>query len=69
MPKTENLLKTKPWSYFTHLFGHEGRNSILSYLKKENLAQELEAGFETELNTFSYLYVDISLTQEGLNNY
>jgi secreted Zn-dependent insulinase-like peptidase len=31
-------LNTSPLKYFAHLFGHEGKNSVLSYLKKEGLA-------------------------------
>lgn len=33
MPNMEREFKTRPLDYFTHLFGHEGENSILSYLK------------------------------------
>ena len=33
-----------------HLFGHEGKNSVLSYLKKEGLAISLYAGGTDMLN-------------------
>jgi insulysin len=33
LPCYEKLLESKPLDYFSHLFGHEGENSILSYLK------------------------------------
>lgn len=44
---------TKPLEYFAHLFGHEGENSLLSYLISEGLALELSAGGDTEMNSFS----------------
>jgi len=58
-----------PLSYFSHLFGHEGENSLLSYLKKEGLAMELCAGDDHELDVFSDFYVDITLTKKGLAEY
>jgi insulysin len=48
--------------YYSFLFGHEGENSLLSYLKSEGLANELSAGGDHELWSFSSFYVDISLT-------
>jgi len=44
------------------LFGHEGENSILSYLKAEGLALSLSAGPDHELFSFSNLDVSIELT-------
>jgi len=36
----------KPEYYVSHLLGHEGEGSLLSYLKKEGLANALGAGTE-----------------------
>jgi len=55
--------------YYSFLFGHEGENSLLSYLKSEGYAYELSAGGDHELWNFSNFYVDISLTKKGLDNY
>lgn len=44
MPYSEKEIKKSPLNYFSHLFGHEGENSILSWLKNEGLALELSAG-------------------------
>ena len=55
-------IKKQPLSYFSHLFGHEGENSILSYLKSEGLALSLSAGPDHELFSFSNLDVSIELT-------
>jgi len=53
LPYTESDVKRKPLSYFSHLFGHEGENSILSWLKNEGLALELFAGDDHNLWGFS----------------
>jgi insulysin len=53
----------------SHLFGHEGENSLLSYLISEGLALELGSSFDHELSSFSTLNVDIALTKKGLENY
>jgi len=52
--------------YFSHLFGHEGENSLLSYLKKEDQAMSLTAGCDHEQGVFSNFYISIGLTQKGL---
>ena len=41
LPYYERSHQTQPLLYFTHLFGHEGQNSLLSYLISEGLAREL----------------------------
>jgi insulysin len=41
----------------------------LSYLKSEGLANELSAGGDHELWSFSNFYVDIFLTKKGMDNY
>ena len=53
----------------SHLFGHEGENSLLSYLISEGLALELSSGCDHELWSFSTFSVDITLTKKGLENY
>ena len=50
------MYKSKPLTYFGHLFGHEGPNSLLSYLIAEGLALELSACGEHllwDFDTFS----------------
>lgn len=60
---------TKPLDYYTHLFGHEGENSLLSYLKEQGYAMALSAGSDHELGVFSSFTVEVTLTQKGLENY
>ena len=54
--------------YFSHLIGHEGENSLLSYLKQEDYAMELTAGGDGELDCMSDFNVSITLTKKGLAN-
>jgi insulysin len=70
LPSTFKEYKTQPLRYHSHLFGHEGENSLLSYLISEGLALELTSSSDHELNgAFSNFNVDISLTKKGLGNY
>ncbi len=70
LPSSESEYKTQPLRYHSHLFGHEGENSLLSYLISEGLALELSASHDHELNgAFSNLNVDITLTKRGLSQY
>lgn len=70
LPSSKDEYKTQPLRYHSHLFGHEGENSLLSYLIAEGLALELSASHDHELNgAFSNFNVDISLTKKGLEQY
>lgn len=48
--------------YISHLVGHEGENSLLSYLINKGWALELSCGEDHELWSFSTLEMDITLT-------
>lgn len=54
--------------YHSNLFGHEGENSLLSYLISEGLALELSSSYDHELYHFSTFSVDITLTKKGIEN-
>jgi insulysin len=70
LPSSYDEYKTQPLRYHSHLFGHEGENSLLSFLIAEGLALELSASHDHELNgAFSNFNVDITLTRHGLANY
>ena len=62
------MYTTKPLHYFSHLLGHEGENSILSYLKKEDLAVDITTSADAELGLFSDLSVKVQLTEKGVKN-
>ena len=60
--------KSGPLSYFVHLVGHKGENSLLSYLKSEDYAMSLDSEGGHELDCLSNFSVKIALTKKGLAN-
>jgi secreted Zn-dependent insulinase-like peptidase len=68
LPYTQPEYKTQPLKYLSHLFGHEGYGSLLSYLISEGLALELSCGFDHELWSFDNFYIDVTLTAKGMEN-
>ena len=68
MPYLKNEFKSSPLSYFTHLIGHEGENSLLSYLKAEDYAMELCTYADHNNDCISNFNVNITLTKKGLAN-
>eukprot|EP00467_Chlorarachnion_reptans_P001150 CAMPEP_0114521978 /NCGR_PEP_ID=MMETSP0109-20121206/20500_1 /TAXON_ID=29199 /ORGANISM="Chlorarachnion reptans, Strain CCCM449" /LENGTH=994 /DNA_ID=CAMNT_0001703171 /DNA_START=54 /DNA_END=3038 /DNA_ORIENTATION=+ len=61
--------KKKPSSLLGHLFGHEGKGSILSALKKLGWANELSGGLSNECTSFSSFLISIDVTPAGLENF
>jgi insulysin len=68
-PYSQPEYRSQPLKYLQHLFGHEGKNSLLSYLKQEGLALELSSYSDHDLWAISSFYVDITLTKKGLVEY
>lgn len=69
LPYCEKDHNSMPLEYFSHLLGHEGRNSLLSYLVQQDLALELECGADHELWSYSLLNLNVLLTKKGLAHY
>lgn len=46
-------LLDKPEYYVSHLIGHEGEGSLLSYLRRKGLANGVSAGYSSEVGDFS----------------
>jgi insulysin len=69
LPICQDEWKSKPLHIISHLLGHEGENSLLSYLKQRGLALKLSCGPDHEMNTFSTLDVSISLSEKGIKEY
>ena len=68
MPSTYGFWRTRPDSVISHLVGHEGEGSLLSQLKKEDLAISLSSG--TRSSSFASTFVvSIGLTKKGLKEY
>lgn len=55
--------------YFSYLLGHEGENSLFSFLKAENLASGLTSYADHDLDSISNLSVEIDLTEKGYANH
>ncbi|ELU04683.1 hypothetical protein CAPTEDRAFT_222953 [Capitella teleta] len=72
LPNQLALYKSKPLCYIDWLIGHEGKGSILSYLKKRVWALELVAGNSdtgVEHNsTHAQFQISVSLTEAGMDN-
>jgi insulysin len=60
--------KADPLKYYSHLFGYEGSNSLLSYLIKEGLALELASEGSHCIAYWSF-EVEITLTLKGYREY
>ena len=65
----EMMYDTQPSRYLSHLIGHEGPGSILSYIKEKGWAQSLSAGALPVCPGSAFFEIGIRLTPEGLKNY
>ena len=65
MPSIDQYYQNKPESILTYLLGHEGKGSILSYLKKQRWALGLTAGSGINGSNFKDFNLSISLTELG----
>ncbi|KAH8805629.1 Metalloenzyme, LuxS/M16 peptidase-like protein [Xylogone sp. PMI_703] len=66
----EMLYESQPSRYISHLVGHEGPGSIMSYIKAKGWATSLSAGgYSICPGTPGMFSVQIRLTEEGLKNY
>jgi insulysin len=63
------LYETQPSRFISHLIGHEGPGSILSYLKDKGLASTLSAGGYSVCPGTGFFEIDVSLTPAGLKDY
>eukprot|EP00548_Thalassiothrix_antarctica_P015226 CAMPEP_0194175336 /NCGR_PEP_ID=MMETSP0154-20130528/9376_1 /TAXON_ID=1049557 /ORGANISM="Thalassiothrix antarctica, Strain L6-D1" /LENGTH=1065 /DNA_ID=CAMNT_0038889095 /DNA_START=460 /DNA_END=3657 /DNA_ORIENTATION=+ len=62
-------LYIKQADYISHVIGHEGPGSLLSFLKNErNWANSVVTGFGNELSDLSTIDVTVELTPLGLTN-
>ena len=68
IPSTRPYYQSKPVHYLSNLLGHEGKGSLLSYLKNQGWAENLSAGIGFEDSHQASLQISISLTEQGLKN-
>ena len=65
----EKDIYNKPIKIARHILGHEGENSLLSYLIKSNLANDLFCFYHHQLSAITFVLISITLTDEGLEQY
>lgn len=65
-PDMSHLYQSKPTNYVTHFLGHEGKGSVLSYLKKQGWSNYLRAGMAHGVAGFDFFKVTVDLTPDGL---
>ena len=63
-----DALLTKQASYVSHIIGHEGPGSLLSYLKRKGWVNSLSAGGGEEQSDFETFEITATLTRSGLDN-
>ncbi|KAI7901194.1 Metalloenzyme, LuxS/M16 peptidase-like protein [Cokeromyces recurvatus] len=68
-PEQLPYYESQPLHYISHLTGHEGPGSVLSYLKKKNWATYLSSGIYINCIGFSLFHTSVELTEQGLIHY
>uniref|UniRef100_A0A8C3LTQ7 Nardilysin convertase n=1 Tax=Chrysolophus pictus TaxID=9089 RepID=A0A8C3LTQ7_CHRPC len=73
LPPQEEYYRVKPLHYISWLVGHEGKGSVLSFLRKKFWALALyggngETGFEQN-STYSIFSISVTLTDEGYKHF
>jgi insulysin len=69
IPDQSAFWRTQPAAYVASVLGHEGKNSLLSELVRQDLATELAASLSSQLKEQHWgLCVEITLTEKGLEH-
>ncbi len=63
-----NFYRQKPLHYLGNIIGHEGKGSLLSYLKKRGWVEGLSAGAGLSYAGGASFNISIKLTAEGVEN-
>ncbi|GMK56588.1 hypothetical protein CspeluHIS016_0304280 [Cutaneotrichosporon spelunceum] len=66
IPDLDHLAHLKPFNFIGHFVGHEGRGSLLSYLKQQGWCNQLSAGSSHGGRGFGFFKVSLQLTPQGL---
>ena len=69
IPGTREMYESKPGRQFGFILGHEGKGSLLSFLKEKGWAISLGAGASSDTKEYGFASVSIGLTEEGLEKY
>jgi insulysin len=65
----EKFYESHPSRYLSHLIGHEGPGSILSYIKAKGWANGLGAGGSSLCPGSGLFNINVKLTEDGLKHY
>ncbi len=68
LPGLYDYYRSKPTHYLANLLGHEGKGSLLSYLKTKGWAEYLSAGVGHKATDSATFQISIGLTQDGMQN-
>jgi len=66
VPSASNHKNSQPISYLSNLVGHEGKGSLLSELKSQQLVDSLSAGAQFDTNNRAMFMITMGLTEQGL---
>tara|TARA_B100000073_G_scaffold262959_1_gene222676 strand:+ start:3006 stop:5816 length:2811 start_codon:yes stop_codon:yes gene_type:complete len=69
IPGTRTMYESKPGRQFGFIIGHEGKGSLLSFLKDKGWAISLGAGASSDTKEYGFASVSIGLTEKGLKEY
>ena len=69
LPSTRDQYESKPGRQFGFILGHEGKGSLLSYLKQKGWALTLGAGARQESKEVGAANISFGLTEEGIKEY
>ncbi|KAG2201269.1 hypothetical protein INT47_006772 [Mucor saturninus] len=68
-PDQSAFYESQPAHYISHLTGHEGPGSVLSFLKKKNWATYLSSGMCFGGIGFGFFHISVDLTEQGIAHY
>ena len=66
VPSASKHKDSQPISYLANLVGHEGKGSLLSELKSQQLVDSLSAGAQFDTNNRAMFMITMGLTEQGL---
>ncbi len=69
IPSTRPAYESKPGRVFGFVLGHEGKGSLLSYLKSKGWAISLSAGAGSRSSDYGWITTHIELTPKGVSEY
>ena len=70
LPPVKDLWECDPFRFIGYAVGHEGKNSLLSELIRQDLAVSLSSSNQPRLQeTWSQFKIDITLTEKGMKEY